>query len=195
MGIEALNDLDLSYTFPVSSPWRPVQTAAQRWAPRFAEHSDNEGEAMKKRRVLILCTANSARSQMAEGVMRSDHGDVFEVESAGTRATFVRPEAIAAMKEIGIDISGHRSKAVDEFADQSFDYVLTVCDNANESCPIYPGHANRIHHSFEDPAAVQGSEEERLASFRKVRDEIRAYLRTFPPQAEALSKTPVCVRR
>lgn len=137
---------------------------------------------MKKKRVLVLCTANSARSQMTEGLLRHDHGETFEVESAGTRATFVRPEAIAVMKEIGIDISGHRSKVVDEFADQSFDFVLTVCDNANESCPIYPGHANRIHHSFEDPAAVQGSDEERLASFRKVRDEIRAYLRTFPLQ-------------
>jgi arsenate reductase len=117
---------------------------------------------------------------MAEGLLRADHGDKYEVESAGTRATHVRPEAIAVMKEIGIDISGHRSKVVDEFADQSFDHVLTVCDNANESCPIYPGHANRIHHSFEDPAAVQGFEEERLASFRKVRDQIREYFRTVP---------------
>ena len=83
------------------------------------------------------------------------------------------------MKEIGIDISGHRSKVVDEFREQTFDHVLTVCDSANESCPIYPGHANRVHHSFEDPAAVQGSEDERLASFRKVRDEIREYLREF----------------
>ena len=132
-----------------------------------------------KKRVLILCTANSARSQMAEGLLRADYGDKFEVESAGTRATQVRPEAIAVMKEIGIDISGHRSKIVDEFANESFDDVVTVCDNANESCPIFPGHANRVHHSFEDPAAVQGSEDERLASFRKVRDEIREYLREF----------------
>ena len=132
-----------------------------------------------KKRVLILCTANSARSQMAEGLLRADYGDKFEVESAGTRATQVRPEAIAVMKEIGIDISGHRSKIVDEFANESLDDVVTVCDNANESCPIFPGHANRVHHSFEDPAAVQGSEDERLASFRKVRDEIREYLREF----------------
>ena len=132
-----------------------------------------------KKRVLILCTANSARSQMAEGLLRADYGDKFEVESAGTRATQVRPEAIAVMKEIGIDISGHRSKIVDEFANESFDDVVTVCDNANESCPIFPGHANRVHHSFEDPAAVQGSEHERLASFRKVRDEIRGYPREF----------------
>lgn len=133
-----------------------------------------------KKNVLILCTANSARSQMAEGLLRADRGDEFEVESAGTRSTVVRPEAIAVLKEIGIDISGHRSKVVDEFADQSFDYVLTVCDNAKESCPIFPGHGNRIHHRFEDPAAVNGTEEERLASFRKVRDEIRDYLQSFP---------------
>jgi len=117
---------------------------------------------------------------MAEGLMRHDHGDKFEVESAGTKATQVRPEAIAVMKEIGIDISGHRSKVVDEFANQSFDYVLTVCDNAKESCPIYPGHANRLHHSFEDPAAVQGNESERLAAFRKMRDEIRQFFEGFP---------------
>lgn len=142
---------------------------------------------MKKKRVLVLCTANSARSQMAEGLMQHDHGDKFEVESAGTRATFVRPEAIAVMNEIGIDISGHRSKVVDEFAEQSFDHVLTVCDNANESCPIFPGHANRIHHSFEDPAAVQGSEAERLASFRKIHDEIREYFKDFTRQISSES--------
>ena len=133
-----------------------------------------------KKRVLILCTANSARSQMAEGLLRADRGDEFEVASAGTRATQVRPEAIEVMKEIGIDISGHRSKVVDEFADQSFDYVLTVCDNAKESCPIFPGHGNRLHHSFEDPAEVTGADPERLAAFRKVRDQIRNYLRSFP---------------
>jgi arsenate reductase len=135
-----------------------------------------------KKRVLILCTGNSARSQMAEGLLRHDAGDRFEVESAGTKPGQVRPEAIAVMKELGIDISGHRSKSVDEFAGRSFDYVLTVCDNAKESCPIFPGHANRLHHSFEDPAAVQGSEEHRLGVFRRVRDEIRAYLKIFPPQ-------------
>ena len=136
-----------------------------------------------KARVLILCTGNSARSQMAEGLLRhlgNAGGDRFEVESAGTRPSRVRPEAIAVLRELGIDISGHRSKSVDEFAGQRFDYVLTVCDNARESCPIYPGHANRLHHSFDDPAAVEGDEEERLAAFRRVRDEIRAYLRGFP---------------
>jgi arsenate reductase len=133
-----------------------------------------------KKQVLILCTGNSARSQMAEGLLRHDAGERFGVESAGTKPGQVRPEAIAVMKEIGIDISGHRSKSVDEFADKKFDYVLTVCDNAKESCPIFPGHANRLHRNFEDPAAAQGSETERLAVFRRVRDEIREYLKGFP---------------
>ncbi len=135
-----------------------------------------------KERVLILCTGNSARSQMAEGLLRHDAGQRFEVESAGTRPGQVRPEAVAVMKEIGINLSGHRSKHVDEFARQSFDYVLTVCDNAKESCPIFPGHGNRIHKAFEDPAALEGSEQDRLALFRRVRDEIRAYLKAFPPE-------------
>jgi|ERR1051326_4164848 arsenate reductase len=134
---------------------------------------------MAKTKVLILCTANSARSQMAEGLLRHDAGDRFEVESAGTHASRVRPEAIAVMKEIGIDISTHRSKAVDEFAGRQFDHVITVCDTARESCPIYPGHANRMHRGFEDPAAVEGSDEKRLAAFRRVRDEIREYLGEF----------------
>jgi arsenate reductase len=133
-----------------------------------------------KRRVLILCTGNSARSQMAEGLLRHDAGDRFEVFSAGTRPSQIRPEAIAAMRELGIDIAGHRSKSVDEFTGQAFDYVLTVCDNARESCPIFPGNTARIHRSFEDPAALQGSEEERLVLFRRVRDEVRQYLRGFP---------------
>ena len=132
-----------------------------------------------RRRVLILCTANSARSQMAEGLLRHDAGDRFEVESAGSRASFVRPEAIAAMREIGIDISPHTSKDVREFAGQSFDFVLTVCDNAKESCPVFTGPAVRVHRSFEDPAAAEGSEAERLAAFRRVRDQLRSYLRSF----------------
>lgn len=134
-----------------------------------------------KKTVLILCTGNSARSQMAEGVLRHDAGDRFDVFSAGTRPSRVRPEAIAVMQEIGIDISTQRSKSVDEFAARSFDYVLTVCDNAKESCPVYPSHGNRLHHSFEDPAAVEGSEQEKLAAFRRIRDEIRNFLRAFPP--------------
>jgi arsenate reductase len=134
-----------------------------------------------KKRILILCTGNSARSQMAEGLLRHDARDRFEVESAGTQPTHVRSEAIVAMKELGIDISGHRSKSVDEFRAQQFDYVLTVCDSAKESCPIFPGKAITIHHNFEDPAAAPGSEEERLAAFRRIRDELRDYLQNYPP--------------
>jgi arsenate reductase len=133
-----------------------------------------------KKRILILCTGNSARSQMAEGLLRHHAGDRFEVLSAGTKPTSVRPEAIAVMRELGIDISGQRSKSVDELAGQSFDYVLIVCDNAKESCPIFPGKTVTIHHSFQDPVALQGSEDERLALFRRVRDEMRRYLSTFP---------------
>jgi arsenate reductase (thioredoxin) len=118
---------------------------------------------------------------MAEGLLRHQPGERFEVFSAGTKPTHVRPEAIAVMRELGIDISGHRSKSVDEFAGQSFDYVLTVCDRAKESCPIFPGPAATIHQSFEDPAALEGSEAERLAFFRRVRDEMKHYLRDFPP--------------
>jgi arsenate reductase len=136
-----------------------------------------------KKRVLILCTGNSARSQMAEGLLQHDAGDRFDVASAGTKPGTVRPETIAVMKEIGIDISGHRSKSVDEFADQKFEYVLTVCDNAKETCPIFPGHANRLHKNFEDPATAEGSEEARLAVFRRVRDQIRDYLRRSAPWA------------
>jgi arsenate reductase len=118
---------------------------------------------------------------MAEGLLRHDAGDRFEVFSAGTNPSHVRPEAIAVMWELGVDISGHRSKGVDEFAGQSFDYVLTVCDNAKESCPILPGQTVTIHHNFEDPAILQGSYEAKVSLFRRVRDEIRHYLRAFPP--------------
>ena len=129
-----------------------------------------------KKRILVLCTGNSARSQMAEGLLRHDAGDRFDVFSAGTKASRVRPEAIEAMREIGIDISGHRSKNVDEFVGQRFDYVVTVCDNARESCPVFPGGAVMIHNNFEDP--------HELADFRRVRDQLREYLRAFPPKAE-----------
>jgi len=133
----------------------------------------------EKIRVLILCTGNSARSQMAEGLLRHDGGERFEVHSAGTVPSFVRPQAIEAMREIGIDISGHRSKSVDEFAGQEFDYVITVCDNANENCPVFPGKTKRIHWSFDDPAEALGTEEEKLAVFRRVRNEIAEKLRTL----------------
>ena len=137
---------------------------------------------MAKKRVLILCTGNSARSQMAEGFLRHDAGDRFEVESAGTKPGIVRTEAIAVMGEVRIDISAHRSKHVEEFNWQHFDYVLTVCDNAKESCPVFFGTAIRLHHNFNDPAVVDGPEEKRMAAFRTVRDEIRSYLKGFPQQ-------------
>ncbi len=133
----------------------------------------------EKKRVLILCTGNSARSQMAEGLLRNIGGDQFEVASAGVAPSRVRPEAIEVMRDIGIDISGQHSKSVDEFSGQEFDYVITVCDNANEQCPIFPGNTKRIHWSFDDPAATQGDEETRLAVFRRVRDEIMNRLRLF----------------
>jgi arsenate reductase len=126
-----------------------------------------------------MCTGNSARSQMAEGLLRHDAGDQFEVESAGTKPSTVRPEGIAAMRELGIDISKHRSKHVDEFEGQQFDYVITVCDNAKESCPVFPAAVTRLHHSFDDPAESKGSEQERLSIFRRVRDELRSYLAKF----------------
>jgi arsenate reductase len=132
-----------------------------------------------KKRVLILCTGNSARSQMAEGILRNDAGERFEVESAGTKPSSVRSEAIAAMRELGIDISGQRSKHVNEFEGQRFDYLITVCDNAKEACPVFFGAAEQLHHSFDDPAALNGSEEERLALFRRVRGELRTYLAEF----------------
>ena len=132
-----------------------------------------------KKRVLILCTGNSARSQMAEGLLRSLGGDKFEVVSAGTKPSVVRSEAIAVMSELGIDISTPRSKHVREFDGQHFDYVIAVCDSANESCPIFSDDTERIHWSFPDPAAVEGGETERLAAFRGVRDALAESLRGF----------------
>ena len=126
-----------------------------------------------KTRVLFLCTHNSARSQMAEGLLRDMAGDRFEAMSAGTEATHVRPLAIRAMEEVGIDISGQESKTLDRYLSEPFDYVITVCDDANEACPFFPGATNRLHWSFEDPSKAEGSEEERLAVFRSVRDRIK----------------------
>jgi len=137
-----------------------------------------------KQRVLILCTGNSARSQLAEGLLRHLAGDEFEAFSAGVAPTTVRPEAIEVLAEIGVDISKHRSKSVEEFLGQEFDYVITVCDNANEHCPVFPGQTKRIHWSFTDPAAVQGDRELRLATFRTVRDQIAERLRQFVQEAE-----------
>ncbi|MBK8315103.1 MAG: arsenate reductase ArsC [Acidobacteria bacterium] len=135
---------------------------------------------MSKLKVLILCTGNSARSQMAEGILREDGGAAFEVHSAGVKPGSVRPEAIQAMKEIGIDISGHRSKSVEEFIGQEFDFVITVCDNAKETCPVFPGKTRQIHQSFEDPPQPgEKSAGETIAIFRRVRDEIRQWMKDF----------------
>jgi arsenate reductase len=134
------------------------------------------------KRVLFLCTHNSARSQMAEGLLRKMGGDQFDVFSAGTEKTRVHPLAIAAMREIGIDISGQWSKTLDELDGQEFDTVITVCDRANESCPIFPSDTQRIHWSFDDPSAATGTDEERLRVFRRIRDEIQLHCRKWTTQ-------------
>ena len=138
---------------------------------------------MNKRRVLFLCTHNSARSQMAEGLLRAMAGDRFDVASAGTEATRVRPLAVKAMAEIGIDVSGHSSKTLDRFVNESWDFVITVCDSANESCPVFPVAAKRLHWSFPDPARATGSDEAQLGVFRDVRDAIRWRLEAWLPTA------------
>ena len=127
-----------------------------------------------KTRVLFLCTHNSARSQMAEGLLRSLAGDRFEAHSAGTEATLVRPLAIEAMAELGIDIAGQESKTLDRYLAEPFDAVITVCDQAAEACPVFPGARRRLHWSFPDPSAATGTEAEQLAVYRNVRDAIRA---------------------
>ena len=127
----------------------------------------------EKTRILFLCTHNSARSQMAEGLLRHLAGERFEVHSAGTEATHVRPLAIRAMEEIGVDISGQESKTLERYLGEPFDYVITVCDDANEACPFFPGAERRLHWSLPDPSAAEGTEEERLKVFRSVRDALR----------------------
>ena len=129
-----------------------------------------------------MCTHNSARSQMAEGLLRRLAGDRFEAYSAGTQATHVRPEAISVMSELGADISGQQSETLESYLGQPFDYVVTVCDDANEVCPVFPGAKGRLHWSFEDPSRVRGEKEERLAVFRRVRDEIRARVESLVEQ-------------
>ena len=131
---------------------------------------------MIRRRVLFLCTHNSARSQMAEGWLRHLAGDRFEAASAGTEATRVHPLAIQAMREAAIDLGSHTSKTLDVLLDRPWDFVITVCDAANERCPLFPGRTTRLHWSFEDPSQATGSEAERLGTFRRVRDAIRARL-------------------
>jgi arsenate reductase len=134
---------------------------------------------MTRRRVLFVCTHNSARSQMAEGLLRHLAGDRFEVASAGTEATRVHPLAVLAMDEIGIDMGRHTSKTLDRFLGERWDHVITVCDSAAERCPVFPGGAVRLHWSFADPSAASGTEEQRLAVFRRVRDEIAVRLRDW----------------
>jgi len=134
---------------------------------------------MAKQKILIVCTGNSARSQMAEGLLRHEGGDRFDVFSAGTHPTRVRPEAIAVMLEIDLDISGQHSKSINEFMGTQLDFVITVCDSANEACPVFPGIGQRLHWPFEDPAAVVGSEELRKAAFRRIRDQIQARIKAF----------------
>ncbi|MEO0072096.1 MAG: arsenate reductase ArsC [candidate division WOR-3 bacterium] len=129
-----------------------------------------------KKKVLFICTHNSARSQMAEGLLNYLYGDKYEAYSAGTKPTVVNPYAIRVMHEIGIDITHHRSKSVQEFFDQDIDYVVTVCDHANETCPFFPGGRIKMHQGFKDPSSNGGSEEEILNEFRKIRDEIKNWL-------------------
>ena len=132
-----------------------------------------------KPKVLFLCTGNSCRSQMAEGFLRHRAGDQFEVASAGTHPSTLNSEAVEAMREVGIDISIHRSKGIGELLGQHFNYVITVCGRAKESCPIFPGATYQYHWPFDDPAAAKGSSEERKAVFRRVRDEIAQRIREF----------------
>lgn len=129
-----------------------------------------------KTSILFICVHNSARSQIAEGLVNALHGDRFEAVSGGTTATRVHPAAIKAMAEIGIDISKHRSKSIDVFEGRRFDYVVMVCDDKTTDCPFFPGGKDYIHHAFDDPAACTGTEEEVLGCFRRSRDEIRAWI-------------------
>lgn len=129
-----------------------------------------------KKKVLFLCTHNSARSQIAEGLLKNLYGDLYDVYSAGTEPGEVHPAAVLAMREIGIDISSYRSKSADEFAGMEFDFLVTLCDNARESCPYFPGNGRHIHQAFMDPSAVEGSPQKQFAVFRTVRDEIRAWI-------------------
>jgi arsenate reductase len=131
-------------------------------------------------KVLFLCTANACRSQMAEGWARHLKSDVIDAYSAGVKPDKVSSRAIAVMKEVGVDISGHHSKHVNELVSIDFDYVITVCDNAHESCPMFPGKTKVVHIGFEDPAAASGAPDEVLAVFRKIRDQIRDFIVTLP---------------
>ena len=134
---------------------------------------------MLKKKALFLCNNNACRSQMAEGLLRNIAGERFKVFSAGIEPTEVHPLAVRAMAEIGIDISRQRSKPVTEFSEKNFDYVVTVCDQARQACPLFPGDFEKIHWDLEDPVSAGGTEEERLAVFRKVRDQVREAIKAF----------------
>jgi len=135
---------------------------------------------LRKKKILFVCTHNSSRSQMAEGLLRALRGDRYEAFSAGTEPTSVHPGAIAAMSEIGIDIRGHRAKGLSKFGMETFDEVVTVCGHAQETCPVVPGDGIKLHQGFEDPAAAKGTEADVFAAFRRVRDEILDWiLRTY----------------
>jgi arsenate reductase len=135
---------------------------------------------MEKPLVLILCTGNSCRSHLAEGILRHAAGDLLTVASAGSKpAGYVHPKAVEVMREIGIDISGHTSKSMNEFLDRPVDTVITVCGNADQACPMYPGQLHRYHWGFDDPAHAQGTDAEILAVFRRVRDEIRLVFEAY----------------
>jgi arsenate reductase len=147
-----------------------------------------------RRRVLFLCTHNSARSQMAEGFLRAFAGDHFEAASAGTETRGVNPLAARVMAEVGVDVAAQTSKTLDRFLGASWDYVITVCDSANEACPIFSGATMRLHWSFEDPSAARGSESERLAVFRRVRDAIRSRIETWLAAYSTLSNETSTMR-
>lgn len=145
----------------------------------------------KKQKILFVCTHNSARSQLAEGLMNHFHGHRFEAFSAGTEATSVKPHAVRAMAQIGIDISHHRSKTTDEFKGIPFDYVVTVCDSAKENCPFFPGAKAYIHMAFKDPSDFDGTDEEKLGAFAHTRDEIKQWLDTAFDDSREKNKKPV----
>jgi arsenate reductase len=145
---------------------------------------------MEKPLVLVLCTGNSCRSHLAEGLLRAAAGDLFEVASAGSNpAGYVHPKAIAVMQELGLDISGHRSKHMSEFLDRRVTTVITVCGNADQACPTFPGQVNRYHWGFEDPAHAEGSEEEVMGVFRRVRDEIKLVFEAYAAGYREASRT------
>ena len=139
---------------------------------------------MDKTSVLFVCTHNSARSQMAEGLLRDRYGDQYDVYSAGTERTHVRPLATLVMEEVNVDLSDHHSKTIDDLGDRTFDVVVTVCDAAREACPYLPAEEENLHRSFEDPSSAQGTDEERRAVFRRVRDALADWIdETFAPEA------------